>query len=70
MLLAFSLPWVKKTDEEDKGDPVVFALKRGVLAIQKQNYDEAQELFHSALKLGNEQHRKQLIDDRYVYRYT
>lgn len=63
-MLGFVWPFAKKEEEEDGVDPVVTALKRGVLATQKNNFDEAQEHFHKALKLGAEQHKKQLLDDK------
>lgn len=61
--MAFTLPW-KKEEEQPKIDPVVMCLKRGVLATQKGEFDEAEKYFHEGLHLGSEQHRQKEIDDR------
>lgn len=59
---ALSLFSRKKDDVSE--DPVVFKLKQGILAQRKGQLDEAETLYHEALKIGAGQYEHKQLDDR------
>lgn len=62
MLALFA--WSTKSKvEEIASDPITWAVKRGILASQKGEYEESQAIFHKALEMANRKHSGKEIDD-------
>lgn len=64
ILLGFSL-FSKKDDEETPEDKIIVIIKRSILAIQRKEFDKAEQMLHLALRMAQDlQHRDGIT---YVY---
>ena len=63
-LLAFSLPWSKKSEPEDDDAAVLAALKQGVLESRKGNMLKSQEAYHKALELAFDLKQSNKINEK------
>ncbi|XP_055858402.1 tetratricopeptide repeat protein 19 homolog, mitochondrial-like isoform X2 [Episyrphus balteatus] len=64
IILGFSF-FSKKDDEETPEDKLIMTIKRSILAIQRKEYDKAEQMLHLALRMAQDLQHKDGIT--YVY---